>query len=252
MNDALKMTSTQRAQRTAHKRDTLLRFLRDEVYTTAPIAAVLLGLSERQAARTLKSMQRDELLTYKKLTTDSGWAPVLWGITGHGQGMACLPGEFPNERAFEPARVALSMLKHTLGLQLLRVQAHAAGWTDWTSGDRLAKFDAEARPDAIATDQQGTRWCIEYERTMKRRGRYERILFTRLRAIREGKYSHVVWVCDDAHTASLLRGMLLSLREFDIKHAGQKQRVVIDPARHHVLLHFVSIDQFPTTTPKGV
>jgi predicted ArsR family transcriptional regulator len=125
MNDALKMTSTQRAQRTAHKRDTLLRFLRDEVYTTAPIAAVLLGLSERQAARTLKSMQRDELLTYKKLTTDSGWAPVLWGITGHGQGMACLPGEFPNERAFEPARVALSMLKHTLGLQLLRVQAHA-------------------------------------------------------------------------------------------------------------------------------
>jgi len=251
MHDALKMTPTQRAERAADKRRVLLHFLRDEVYTTAPVAARLLGLSERQTARTLQGMARDELLTCKTLTTDSGWAPVVWGITPHGQGMACLPGEFPGERAFEPARVALSMLKHTLSLQLLRVQAHAAGWTDWQSGDRLAKFDAEARPDAIATDAQGVLWCIEYERTIKRRSRYERILFTRLRAIREGKYARVVWVCDDAHTASLLRGMLTSLREFDVRHAGAKQRVIIDPARHHPLLHFLSIDQFPTTT-KGV
>jgi hypothetical protein len=247
MNEALKMTPAERAQRTGEKRRALLRLLRDEVYTTAPIAARLLGLSERQTARTLAGMQRDELLTCKGITTDSGWAPVLWGITPHGQGMACLPGEFPGERAFEPARVALSQLKHTLGLQRIRVQAHAAGWADWQGGDRLAPFDAEARPDAIATDPQGTIWCVEYERTMKRRSRYERILFTRLRAVREGKYSRCVWVCDDAHTASLLRGMLLSLREFDIQHAGQKQRVVIDPARHHPLLHFVSIDQFPIT-----
>ncbi|OZB72200.1 MULTISPECIES: hypothetical protein [unclassified Thiomonas] len=253
MHDALKMTPAQRAERAADKRHTLLRFLRDEVYTTAPIAAVLLGLSERQTARTLAGMQRAELLASKRITTDSGWAPVLWGITPHGQGMAFDPstGEIPGERTFEPARVALSTLKHALGLQRLRVQAHAAGWTDWQSGDRLAPFDAEARPDAISTDTQGVRWCIEYERTMKRRSRYERILFTRLRAIREGKYSRVVWVCDDSHTASLLRGMLTSLREFDVKHAGQKQRVTIDPARHHPLLSFTSIDQFPTTT-KGV
>ncbi len=246
MNDALKMTPAQRAERTADKRHTLLRFLRDEVYTTAPIAALLLGLSERQTARTLAGMQRAELLTCKKLPTDSGWSPVLWGITPHGQGMACEPGEFPGERTFEPARVPLSVLKHTLGLQRLRVQAHAAGWTDWTSGDRLAPFDAEARPDAISTDTQCVRWCIEYERTMKRRSRYERILFTRLRAIREGAYARVVWVCDDAHQASLLRGMLLSLREFTIQHAGQKQRVVIDPARHHPLLSFTNITEFPT------
>lgn len=251
MNDALKMTPAERAQRAADKRHALLRFLRDEVYTTAPIAARLLDLSERQTARTLHGMARDELLTSKQISTDSGWSPVLWGITPHGQGMACEPGEFPAERVFEPARVSLSTLKHALGLQRLRAQAQAAGWTDWQSGDRLASFDAESRPDAIATDQQGTVWCVEYERTMKRRSRYERILFTRLRAIREGKYSLIVWVCDDAHVASLLRGMLTSLREFDVKHAGQKQRVTIDPARHHPLLSFTSIDQFPTTT-KGV
>ena len=251
MNDALKMAPAERAQRAAEKRHALLRFLRDEVYTTAPIAARLLDLSERQTARTLDSMRRDELLTCKKLSTDSGWSPILWGITPHGQGMATAIGESPGERIFEPARVALSPLRHTLGLQRLRAQAQAAGWRDWQSGDRLASFDAESRPDAIATDPQGTVWCVEYERTIKRRSRYERILFTRLRAIREGKYSRVVWVCDDAHVASLLRGMLLSLREFDIKHAGQKQRVVIDPARHHVLLHFTSIDQFPNLPTQG-
>lgn len=245
MHDALNMTPSERAARAAGKRKVLLRFLREETYTTAPIAAALLGLSERQTARTLESMRRDELLTCKKLSTDSGWSPVLWGITSHGQAMATEHGEFPGERIFEPARVALSTLKHTLGLQRIRAQAQAAGWTDWQSGDRLAEFDAESRPDAISTAPDGTVWCVEYERTMKRRSRYERILFARLRAIREGKYSRVVWVCDDAHTADLLRGMLFSLREFDIKHAGQKQRVVIDPARHHAALSFTSIDQFP-------
>ena len=245
MHEALKMSPAQRMQRAADKRHVLLRFLREEVYTTAPIAARLLYLGERQAARTLAGMARDELLTSKQIVTDSGWSPILWGITPHGQAMATEPGEFPGERIFEPARVALSTLKHVLGLQRIRAQAQAAGWRDWQSGDRLASFDAESRPDAIATDPQGTAWCVEYERTMKRRSRYERILFTRLRAIREGKYAKCVWVCDTPHTADLLRGMLTSLREFDIKHAGQKQRVVIDPARHHVLLHFTSIDQFP-------
>lgn len=251
MNDALKMTPAQRKERAADKRHVLLRFLRDEVYTTAPIAARLLDLSERQTARTLAGMARDELLTSKRITTDSGWSPTLWGITAHGQGMATEEGEFPAERVFEPARVPLSMLKHTLGLQRIRAQAQAAGWTDWQSGDRLATFDAESRPDAIATGQQGTVWCVEYERTMKRRSRYERILFTRLRAIRAGQYAKCVWVCDTPRAAELLRGMLTSLREFDIKHAGQKQRVVIDPARHHALLHFVSINEFPSLPTKG-
>lgn len=251
MNALPNMTPAQRQARVAYKQGIILRFLREEIYSTAPVLATLLGLSERQTRQTLDSMQRSELLTSKYLATYSGWAPTLWGITPHGQAMACEAGQFPAEKHFLPARVPLSILRHTLGLQRLRAQAMHAGWTDWQSGDRMAEFEAESRPDAVASDARGVRWCVEYERTMKTRTRYQRILFTRLRAIKAGAYAQVVWVCDTQHAAGLLRGMLLSLDNFEIKHAGGKQRVVVDPSRHHPLLHFTSIDQFPNLPTQG-
>lgn len=251
MNALPNMTPAQRAARIADKQRIVLRFLRDEIYSTAAVLSLLLGLSERQTRQTLAGMQRAELVSCKQMTTDSGWSPTLWGITPHGQAMATDAGEFPAERHFLPARVPLSVLKHTLGLQRMRAQAQHAGWTDWQSGDRLAKFEAEARPDAVASDAHGVRWCIEFERTMKTRTRYERVLFTRLRAVRAGQYAKCVWVCDTEHAASLLRGMLTSLREFTIQHAGQKQRVVVDPERHHKLLTFTSIDKFPNLPTQG-
>ena len=159
--------------------------------------------------------------------------------------MACLDHELPVDRYFQPARVGLSILQHTIGVQRLRVQAEKAGWTGWVNGDRAADFDAESRPDAIATDPGGIVWCVEYERTMKVRSKYEGILFTRLRAIKSGKYSRVIWVSDTPQASRLVRQAVLGLREFEIKRAGVKQKIEIDPARHHPLLSFTDMSNFP-------
>lgn len=239
------MSFAQRMQRVEQKQNIILRFLRDEIYTTQKIAQMLLGLSEIQTKRTLVAMERAELITHKQVQTQSGWSPALWGITPHGQGMACLDHELPVDRYFQPARVGLSILQHTIGVQRLRVQAEKAGWTGWVNGDRAADFDAESRPDAIATDPGGIVWCVEYERTMKVRSKYEGILFTRLRAIKSGKYSRVIWVSDTPQASRLVRQAVLGLREFEIKRAGVKQKIEIDPARHHPLLSFTDMSNFP-------
>lgn len=251
MNDALKMTPAERAQRAADKRRVLLRFLRDEVYTTTPIAALLLGLSERQARRTVAGMERDGLLRTERVEIAPGYAYMLHGITAHGQAHAFnIDTEQPSPRYFGDRRVSPMFLPHGLTLQRLRVQAERAGWRDWTPGDRLAGFDNDARPDAVATDTQGVLWCVECELTVKTTKRYQSVLFSRLRSIKEGRYARVVWICKDADTAKRLRAIIFSICEFTREHAGQKQKVVIDPARHHPLLHFTSITEFPTT-PKG-
>ncbi|OZB65572.1 MAG: hypothetical protein B7X31_01895 [Thiomonas sp. 13-66-29] len=239
------MSFAQRMQRVEQKQNIILRFLRDEIYTTQKIAQMLLGLSETQTKQTLIGMEKVELITRKQVETQSGWNPTLWGITPHGQGMACSDNELPIDRYFQPGRVGLSILRHTIGLQQMRIQAEKAGWTAWTNGDRAAEFDAESRPDALATDPGGIVWCVEYERTMKVKSKYQAILFARLRSIKAGKYQRVVWVSDTPQQVRLVRQALLGLREFDIKQAGVKQRVSIDPSKHHPLLAFCDLSSFP-------
>ncbi|MDE2128975.1 MAG: replication-relaxation family protein [Betaproteobacteria bacterium] len=241
------MSFAQRMQRVEQKQNIVLRFLRDEIYTTQKVLEMLLGLSPDRTKKTLINMQKAELITRKQVVAGNGWAPVLWGITPHGQGMACIQSEtdFPNERYFQPGRVGLSMLHHTIGLQKIRIQAERAGWTGWINGDKAAEFDAESRPDAVVTDTGGRRWCIEYERTMKVKTRYQGILFARLRAIKNGAYERVCWVCDTPQASLLLRNAILSLRKFEVKQAGVKQQIVIDPEKHHPLLSFVDLSHFP-------
>lgn len=242
------MTPAQRAERAGEKRKALLRFLRDEIYTTTSIAALLLGLGERQARRTVAAMEREALLRTERVEVAPGYAYMLHGITAHGQAFAFDPAtEQPSPRYFGDRRVSPMFLPHALTVQRLRLQAERAGWRDWTPGDRLAGFNDESRPDAVAVDANGVVWCIEAELTIKTTKRYQSVLFSRLRAIKEGRYARVVWVCKDAGTAARLRAIIFAIREFTREHAGQKQRVTIDPGRHHALLHFTNIDQFPTS-----
>ncbi|SCC95255.1 putative mobC protein [Thiomonas sp. X19] len=239
------MTFAQRMQRAADKQNIVLRFLREEIYTTLNVMQMLLGLSADQTKRTLVAMERAELITRQQVTAPSGWRPMLWGITPKGQLMAGDDHEIPSASYFKPNRIGLTLLSHTVGLQRMKISAERAGWAGWESGDRLAKFDADSRPDATAKDAAGTVWCVEFERTIKTSGRYESILFTRLRDIKAGKYQRAIWVTETPHEAARLRGLVLSIREFSRTHAGVKQTVRIIPEQHHPLLAFTHIDAFP-------
>lgn len=216
MNKAKLLPPAERAARVAEKREKVLRFLKDEIFTNRIVAQQLLGLNSRQAVyTTLGGMERDGLIKRDTLPLPGGHQITLWGITPAGQLMAFNPNtEAYNDRYFEPGRVGLTVLDHTLDLQLLRLQAEAAGWTGWTLGDRIGKWQkGQSRPDAVATDPQGVRWAIECERTIKTRKRYEAILKDRLLAIKQGAVNKVAWLCPEEEQAGRLRAAIKSVPE---------------------------------------
>ncbi len=235
-----------RKERTAEKRRAVLRLLRDEIYTTREVVQELLGVAPTPAKMTLSAMVRDGLLRMEQVQCPNGWKPFLWGITAHGQALAFDEGEQPMDRVFEPGRVGLTVVKHTITIQLARLRAERQGWKNWQSGDRLAKWEKDqGRPDAIATSPTGEVVAVEVELTMKTTKRYESVLFDRLRQIKAEHFAKVVWLSPDLDTSRRLESIIKNIREFDREHAGVKQHVIIDPDRHHPCLKFMAIENWP-------
>ena len=243
----------ERKARTAEKRRAILRLLRDEIYTTREVVQELLGVEATPAKMTLAAMARDDLVKHQQVDCPNGWRPHLWGITADGQALAFDPGETPNERTFEPGRVGLTVVKHTITIQLARLRAERAGWTDWQAGDRLGKWAADqGRPDAIATDPSGERWAVEVELTMKTTKRYESVIFDRLRQIKAGNFQKVVWLSPDQDRSKRLETIIKGIDKFTREVNGKKQEIHIDPETHHSKLGFVELDQWPKIShPEG-
>jgi hypothetical protein len=241
------LAPAERKARTNAKRTAILRHLRNEIYTTREAVQELLGVAPTPAKMTLAAMARDGLLTMAQVECPNGWRPYLWGITPQGQAMAFDPAtEQPAERVFEPGRVGLTVVRHTITIQLCRIKAERAGWTNWQAGDRLAKWEkGQGRPDAIATSPSGERLALEIEHTLKTKKRMETVLWDRLRQIKVGNFERVCWLTDDEVRALRLETIVKSIDDFTREHAGQKQQIRIDPAIHHPRLLFKSLAQWP-------
>jgi hypothetical protein len=236
------LPAAQREARQYEKRTAVLRFLRDELWSTSSILGMVMRVQARQAVhRSLQQLEHAELLrrhTYNVL----GRSMTIWGISAHGQACAFDPAtEEPISAYFEPSRVSELTLAHALDVQRLRVAAERAGWTQWRNGDRLGVVKDGKRPDALATSTHGVLTAIECERTLKTTKRYEVILAHYLQAIRRGDVARVAWVCPDGNLATRLQRIVTGIRAVPV--AGQ--RIAIEPARHHTALRFVSFAQWP-------
>jgi hypothetical protein len=234
----LLLTKTERDARRNGKRSRLLRFLRQELWSTAEILGSVMEIRARQAIhRSLAGFEADGLIRRHGIEQLGGQL-TLWGITAHGQGMAFDPeNEQPVSAYFEPSKVSPSHVAHALALQRLRIAAEAEGWSEWTNGDRLGPLAGGAkRPDALAKMPSGQRVAIEIERHIKTKKRYEAILASCLQAIRRGEFAAVVWVCPTPDLARRLSAIVLGIQAVPI--GGQ--RVPVDPERHHPRLVFAS------------
>ncbi|RLJ64766.1 hypothetical protein DFR35_1412 [Sulfurisoma sediminicola] len=233
----------ERAARITEKRQALLRFLRKNLYTSAEIAGLLLGISSRQGVHTtLAAMERDELLR-RETVEANGRRWTLWGITSHGQAFAFDPdnGEQPESKYFEAGRVGLTVLAHTLDLQRVSILAERAGWTEWLLGDQMEKWHAsQSRPDALTTSPSGIRFAIECERTIKTVKRYEVILSDRLQAIKRGQFARCLWLSPTPELSSRLRAIVTGIK--DIPVAGTRAQI---EDRHLETLMFASYQDFP-------
>lgn len=237
----------ERAARAQEKRLALLRFLREEVYTTPPVAALVMRCGERAAQQTVTALERAGLVRRHRFTFMPGLPPiVLIGITDHGQGMAFDPaaGEQPADRVFEPGRYSLAYLHHTTAIQRLRIVSEQSSVIKkWLPGEMLgAGKKHEKRPDAVLLTAGGARVAIEVERSLKSRKRYAAVLAGHLEAIQQKKWGRAVWVSPDQDFARRVRALVTSTRRARI--AGIDTMLT---DAHFMPLLFTDYDSFLTT-----
>lgn len=227
----------ERLNRQFQKRHKLLRFLRQELWSSPEILQDVLGLASRQAThKTLMQFVNAGVIrshSFKAL----GGKVTLFGITPHGQLLAFdLNSEVPYSTYFEPSKIAEQTIRHSLDLQRQRVSAEHQGWTNWKNGDRYGTIDGEKRrPDAIAIDPIGRKVAIEVERTIKTTKRYEAILLSYLKAIKAGEVNVVTWLSPTGDEAIRLRTLITNISTLRI----DGKSIAIDPVRHHVNLRFL-------------
>ncbi len=235
----------QRFARAAEKRRLILRFLREELYTSPEVISELLGVEARAARATVAALERDGLVKRHPIQLGDGLSR-FWviGITPRGQSMAFDPEKNENviERSFEPARFSLVSLKHTLAVQRARIQAVNTGKVkQWVNGDRLAAVKKGVKkPDAVCLTITGQRIAIEVERSVKAPKAYRDVLAGHLTAMHQGKWNRVVWICPDATTRDRVQRLILGIKRLQI--AGIDTR--IDPAQHHANLAFTTYEAF--------
>lgn len=232
-----------RIVRHEEKKRTVLRFLRQHIWSSQDILQSTVKIVSRQAAhKMLTSFEKEGLIRRHSFPLLVGKL-TLWGITPHGQAMAFqLDAEEPVKTHFEPSRVSEQKIYHHLDLQRLRLKAESEDWDNWVDGNRLGEIPKHMkRPDAIATDPQGHISAIECERTLKTSKRYSVILSGYLQEIKSGRINRVIWVSPSPDISARLKSIILRIKSVVVA----SQHIIIDPNRHHSNLYFCDYSQWP-------
>lgn len=233
-----------RAQRVQQKQDAVLRWLRDETWSTPEVLSQVMGLTARSGAyRTLAMMERAELVRGASVPIFKGVEQKIIGITAHGLAHAFASDEAYEQRpTFEPSKVKLTTLQHELDIQTLRLRARRAGWHAWLPGTRLgAAMPDMKRPDAVVHSPDGRVVAIEVERTIKTLKRYEVLMAQYFQIIAKGQYARVIWLCPTPDLANRLRRILQTIQTVPV--AGTRLRL---EERHANLWSVLPYEQWPT------
>ncbi len=211
----------ERQNRTQQKQDVLLKFLRDETWSSAGILALRLELSSTAIYKTLRRLAEQEFIKYYYVR-DLQFK--IWGITPKGLLYSWSDDEVMEDRpVFEPSKIKPVMIHHHLDLQLARLNAEGLGWCYWRLGSQLPKGVAK-RPDAIVLSQpESMTIAVELERTIKTKKRYEVIFSIYLQAIKRGDYDSIHYVCPDSEFASRLERLFQLIRTVPV--AGTRVQV---------------------------
>ena len=229
----------ERVARSIQKRDVILRWLRDETWTTVEMIASLLSMSRQAAWKTLTQMKGQGFVRSSEIGLVGGKKLVVWGITPHGLAFSWLEGEAIEERPyFEPSRISISMISHHLDLQQARILSERAGWSDWVRGERLG-FRVKNRPDAIVRDLSGESVAIEVERTIKTKKRYQQIMASHLQQVKVNSWERIIYLSPEKNMADRLKRIFRSIDYVVVN----KNRVAVSE-RHHARFKFHSMNDW--------
>lgn len=190
-------------QRTEEKRKKILEFLSNETFSTSEIIGELLELSRTATYRTLKSMEKEDLLKLHEIEYELAQKgkQTIWGLTPTGALLAADIEDF-NVDFFEVSRIATSTMAHSIATQRVKVSALKHGWSEWVSSRKLKQMAVKDRktwkqiPDAVAV-KEGKKIAFEIERTVKTPKRYEAILANYAEMFLEGTVAGVIYICSE-------------------------------------------------------
>ncbi|WP_375591507.1 MobC family replication-relaxation protein [Acinetobacter baumannii] len=189
-------------KRTEEKRQLILEFLAAETFSTSEIIGQLLELSRTAAYRTLKAMEREDLIKLYEIEYELAQRgkQTIWGLTPTGALLAADLDDFHVDY-YEAGRIATSTIAHSIAVQRIKVVGLKKGWSEWQSGRKLRQLAAKYKktwlqvPDSVALSPDNKRTAFEIERTVKTPKRYDAILSNYAEMFLEKTVDEVLYIC---------------------------------------------------------
>lgn len=215
------------------KRNTILRFLREDLYTIPEVVEILCGIGNQAAGKTLRQMEKLGLLRKsKKKHVIFGKYRHVWGITSKGIEESLMADNTSHLlcsmeiEAFKESIVRKN-LDHTLNIQRAKAEAlrNDGSWVaerdiEWCyERDRDSRFrtlnKGVHRPDGIATvliDGHELVYAVEVEQEIKSATTYrENILPGHYKNIAKNHYAVVYYYRETLDLCENLRRKLLGI-----------------------------------------
>jgi hypothetical protein len=191
-------------QRIDEKRTIILEFLAAETFSTTEIIGNLLDLGRIAAYRTLKAMQRADLVKLYEIEYELAQRgkQTIWGLTPTGALLAADLNDFKVDY-YEAGRVALATMAHSIAIQRVKVVGIKKGWSDWISSRKMKQLAQKNKsvwlqiPDAFATSPSGKKVAFEIERTVKTPKRYDSILSNYAQMFLDKSVDEVIYICPE-------------------------------------------------------
>lgn len=242
MRHQLKPTSfAERQSRSLEKQALILDFLAGgEQWTLTPLAARVMGVSPRAAARTLALLEREGALKRDELQvpTPGGYVKsTIWGVSGHGQALA----DRWDCAEYTRGQISPGFAMHHIQSQQARLAAQAAGWRDWQPGKALYDKGFKKIPDALVTSPDGLRVAVEIERSVKTPKRYAEGMAGAIIDIRQKKFDVVHYISPDS------KQHLIERAQAKVTILHFKGEVIPTPVeeKHRRRFRFFSLDAWP-------
>lgn len=200
----------------------VLKFLHTETYSNFKNLLELTRIDKSNLSRLLKRLAKKNMLKKHELIFDTHNV-LLWGILDEGIHQVADLENAPLNH-FQPKKMSISTINHTLMNQRVRIATHHLGWRHWENSDRkkfISKYPVKHRPDSIVTNPNGIVMAIETELTLKTALRYRSIVQSHVEAMKNKLWHNVIYVVRDDEYKKMLN------RRFDgIKY------VQFDLSRH--------------------
>jgi hypothetical protein len=264
----------ERSGRAAEKEETILNFLRSEIFTSSGVLSVLLEIGVKAVEVTLRRMLLKGLVVKDSVQIEGTKHSIqLWGITFEG----VMTGLDASRIAFEPLRhhkvgsIKLSTLSHALAIQRCHSWYQSDGvLMGWDAESRLPGRDLpnnhysrwKRYPDAIMRlvesevsrvpledvnliniDADGYSIAVEVELTRKTIARYASIIRFHIENIREERYHFVWYFCKNETEAESFKHLFIRVAtDYKIEYRNESFYLTLEPkATIEHFFNFISL-----------